>query len=396
MKRAASAAGKKSGGVAKKCRTIASTVREADNIPQPVRSMLCDSLLRTFSTYKAERHPLQASVSDLVGKVLKEAQNKFQAAINEAQQKKKAIETEAAPVTRKHDAAAAASEAAAKALADSKTAVADSKTALKDAKSALHDLKEEERVAASETSATSSKKEKLEELSRDFIGPIKEGAKQGAAQGRHVGKELGSSLEPEFLECVTRTFSKAYSAWGTFDYIVDKKLDEQLQSLFASLAKDLQAQEAAKEARATAIENAKGAVTAAEEKVKAMEEVCGNATTNAKEAETAAKAAAAEAKQQLQQIQKAADSCAHAEAALSAFRNGALAAYTEVEALAAPPPEPEKPAATLVDTAMAPAPAVQAAPSVLPSPGVLLSRVAQAVGGLASSPRTLGMSPRTA
>jgi chromosome segregation ATPase len=380
------AAGQKAGSVAKKCRTLLPTIRDAD-IPQPVRSMLKDSLVRTFSTYKEDRHPLQKEMSELVASVLNGTQRKLQGAITEAQQKKAALEAEAATLTAANDAAQGASEAAATAFADSKTVLADSKTALKDAKTALHDLEAAAKHAESESVATAAKKQKLETVIADTITAVREGTKHGAAAGKHVGSVLGSSLETEFLGCVTTTFSKAGSAWGTFDHIVDKRLEETLKNLVAGLAADLEKNASEKETCAAKIEAAKGAVAAAVEKEKAMEEACTN--TASEEAKTAAKATAAALKPHQQQIQKAADAITHAEAALAAFQAGPLAAYAEVEAHTAPPPPPEpvETAGASIEAAMdpAPAPAAKKAPTILPSPGVL-SWIGQA-SGLAASPR---------
>merc|ERR1719162_1078185 len=96
MKRALSNVSKAGGNVAKKCKTIAATVRSADDVPVPVRSMICDTLVRTFGTYKEERHAYQNTAAALVGDILQKAQGKFQAAINEANDKKAAVEAEAA------------------------------------------------------------------------------------------------------------------------------------------------------------------------------------------------------------------------------------------------------------------------------------------------------------
>jgi len=119
-------------------------------------------------------------------------------------------------------------------------------------------------------------------LTKDFLGPIKEGTQHGAAAGRHVGKELASTVEAEFLNHVTRTFSKASDTWSTFDKIVDTRLGGMVQKAVADLGSDIQRMEAEKGTRAAKVEAAKGAITAAEEKAKAMEEACGNAATKAK------------------------------------------------------------------------------------------------------------------
>jgi chromosome segregation ATPase len=391
-KRTASKVGRKIGtGVAKKCRTIAASLKHAESVPQPVRSMLRDTLVRTFNTYKEERHAFQVTVSDTVGKVLKAEQAKFQTAISEATAKKSAAETEANSLSQASEGAHATSDAAAKGHADSQTAVSDSKAELKNAKSALHDLEAAAKAADAAASATSTKKGKLEVLSTDYVATIREGTKTGPAAGKHVGKELGGcGLEAEFITCVTTSFSKASSTWSTFDKLIDGKLEENLKQVLARFTAELATDESEKAARATAIESAKAAVLAGEEKVKAMEEACAIASTAAKEADAAAKTAAAALKKQQGEVAKAADALKHAEKDLESFNTHALAAYTELEART-PPPEPEQPAETAVDAAMEAAPPAaerSAAATMAASPGILLQRAAQAatqaVGRLAS------------
>lgn len=399
MKRTLSKASFKAGGnVAKKCKTIAAIVRSADDVPIPVRSMICDTLVRTFSTYKEDRHAYQNTAAALVADILKKSQGKLEAAITEASSKKAAVDAEAATFSATNDAAVAAADAAANALAGSKAAVAESKTALKDAKSYSHNLETVVKTAEAEATAAATKKEKLETLSKDFLGPIKEGTQHGAAAGKHVTKVLESSLESEFLACVTRTFSKASSSWGTFDNIIDQRLAEQLKTVLVGLASDIDKMAADKEGCAANIVSAEAAITAAVDKVKVTEDEETAAAAASKEASAAAKAAGAAHKQQQQHVQKAADVCADAEKALNAFTKGALAAYTEVESRAAPPPPPapepvEEPVApqAAVAAAMAPAPAVVERPSILPSPAVLL----QQARNLLPSPRA-AQSPRVA
>jgi len=377
MKRSASKAGHKSGGVVtKKCRMLVSTIRDAD-VPKAVRTMLCDTLVRTFGTYKENRHPLQNTVSKMVGEILEGARGKLQGAINEAQQKHATLERDGSALISAKDGARLAFEAAAKHLADSKMALADGKAAHKDAKTVLHDLESAAKDAKAALRALTDKKQSLETL-----------------QGKHVAKMMGD-LEPEFVTCVARTFSKPREWFGTFDNIVDKRLEEARSKVIAAVTADVTANESANEARAANIEAAKGAIVAADESAKAMEAAAEGAATAAKEADAAAKVAAGAAKSLEQQIHKAADACTHADEALAAFTNEQLAAYAEVEARAAPPPEPEAEKAEGIEAAMepAPAPAARSTPSILPSPGVL-SWVAQA-SGLSRSPQ-IAQTPRVA
>jgi len=397
--KAAGAARKKmkgAAGVTKKCRTIAAAIRTQEALPKAVRTMLSDTLVRTFATYKDERHPLQVNISDTVGSVLKGAQQGLQAAIQEAQQKKSGLDATLAGLSQLNNSAVADAEAASNNATNAKTALADSKTGLKDAKSTLHDLEAAVKQATSDFAVTTAKKAKLEGLTTDFINPIKEGTKHGAAAGKHVEKEVGALVEPEFLVCVGRTFSKASSTWGTFDGIVVHKAEAALTGGVAALAVELEAMAAATVTRASDIEHTKVAIAAAEEKVKAMDEACTNATVAAKEADSAAKAAAANVKHSTADVEKAGASCSVAEAALASFTNGALAAYQECVEHHAPPPEPEPvveaaaPAPLAEAMTAAPPAAARPSPTILPSPGVLLSRaaagMAQAVG-LAPSPR---------
>lgn len=388
--------------MAKKCKKIAASIRTADSLPQPVRKIISDRLVHVFGTYKEERHPFQKTVSELVGKTLETTQANLQAAINQARERKATDETEAGNLAAANDAAQAASDAANQAMASAKAACADSHNALKDAKTHLQDLETAVKTAEADATTTAAKKEKLEALVKEFFTPVKQGTldkglnKSAAWVGKHLGKEFSASLEHEFVTCVVRTFSKAASAWGTFDHIIDKELDVALKNIVDGLASELVAMEAAKGKRAADVEAAAAAITTATENAKAAEEVNTNATNAAKDAKAAAKAAAAAAKAHQKHTEKAADALEHAEHALAAFQQGALAAFTDAEAHTAPPPPPApEPEAAAVDAAMAPAPApaARAAPSILPSPGVL-SWVAQA-SGLSRSPQ-VAPSPQVA
>jgi len=374
-------------GVTPKCRTIASAIRSAEGVPAPVKSMLCDTLTRSFGTYKEERHALQKTVSDLVGKILKESESKLQAAINGAKQNKAAVEAEAGPAVQANDQATAALEAAAKALADSKQAVADSKAAVRDAKVGLHGLKDALHTTDADHKAAVARKAAFETLIADYITPIKQGELGGVAAGKHVASVVKSTVEPEFLSCVAETFAKKGNTWGTFDNIVDKKLSEVVTGTVASVTAEIEKLAAAKEAKAAEIESQKVVITTAEEKVKGTEEATTAASAAVKEAETAAKAASVGLKPFASGINKATEAVTNAEDALAAFTKGPLAAYAEVEARTAPPPPPEPEQAGGLEQAMQAAPAVQAAPSMLPSPRIAVGRAMEAVGSLMGSPR---------
>lgn len=377
----------RSGNVAVKCRKIAASISGAEDVPKPVRTMLCDTLVRTFTTYKEDRHAFQNEASGLVGSILNKTQGKLQAAIKEAQTKKAGVDAEHNSASAANDAAVGASEAAAKALADSKTAITDSKTAVKEAKAHLHDLEAETKTADAAAAAADTKKATLETLVNDYIPGVKAGTNAGPRAGNRVSKDVSSCVDPEFLTCVGRTFSKPVATWGTFDKIVAERLDGFISKSLAAVTADIASMASAKETRAANVESAKAAITAAEETAKAKEEASTGAAAAAKEAEAAAAATVKTLKGHQGHVSKAAAECKEAEDKLAAFQNGALAAYTEVESRKAPEPEPEAPAeaapAAPVAAAMAPAPAQPAArPSILSSPQVVM----QAARRMLSSP----------
>jgi len=410
MKRTASKAAGAARKMAKTITKIEPTIKAAESLPEPVRSIIANRLVHVFGTYKEDRHAFQKTCSDLVASTLKATQGGLQAAINEAQGKKGAEEAQGGSLAATHNAADAASGAAAQAAADSKAALDDSHKGAKDAKAALHDLEAAQKQGETDAANTGAKKEKLEALIKEFFTPVKEGTLdkglKGSASyaGKHLKKDFSGTLESEFLACVIRTFSKAAASWGTFDHIVDKELDQSLKTISASLTAELGALAAAKDTRAANIEGAKAAVTAADEHAKAADEANNGATAAAKEAKKAAKATDASVKQQQKVIDKAAGHLKDAEDAMTTFQEGPLAAYTEAEAFTAPPPEPEPvepESAPLVDQAMTAAPprAVQQAMTAsrpAMSPGVLMQRAASSMAaavGLAPSPR-VASSPR--
>lgn len=224
------------------------------------------------------------------------------------------------------------------------------------------------------------------------FGAIREGTlSKGLSKiATQVGKSLANdhNIQQEFVTCVVRTFSKTAADWGTFDRIIDQELDQRLKAIVVNLGKDLDNFASAKEARVVNIENAKAAIATAEDKVKAAEEAHNTATAAATDAKGAAKTAAAMLKEQQKKIEKAGHILESEQHNLSTFKEGAMAAYTEVEAYAPPPPAPEEPAEETqaaqapIDQAMeaAPAPAKRGSATILSSPGILLNRAAQAVG----------------
>jgi len=385
MKRALSKP-KIGGRVKKQCKSVAAAIRQSEEIPAPVRSMLADNLARTFATYKADRHEYQNSASSLVNTILTTAQGKLQAEIDAAQGAKTAGEAEVATLAATATAADEASKAAEAKLAEGKTKVNECKTALKDAKAALSKLESDVKTGTSDFQAATSKKAKIEAVTPEYLTPIKEGTKSGAAAGRHVTSVLSSSLEPEFVTCVTRTFSKTSSEWGTFDKIVDERLAGMVVKVVAGLTAEIAAIEAAQGERNASIETAKAAITTAEENAKAADEACAAAGAAAKEAEATAKAASSALKTGEQQVHKAAQVLAHAEDALKSFSNGAMKDYNELEARKAPEPKPvpEEPTAPTADAAMAPAPS-QPAPTMASSPTI--RGMVESVRNFVSSPR---------
>lgn len=389
--------------VEKSCSVIASSIKTAESIPQPVRSILSTKLVQIFGTYKEDRHEFQTTCSALVGKTLKATEAGLQAAIKEAEGSKAGADQEGAAREAANNAALAASEAAAGEATTQRDALASCQKELKDAKQAQHDAETAVKTLEEDTRKTAAKKDSLQTLNKEFFSVVRDGtlakglSKSASWAGKKLGADFADSLEKEFLVCVVRTFSKAAATWDTFDGIINSELDSKLQKIEANLESEIQALAGKKDPTAANVETCKAAVAAAEERVKAAEEVVTNATNAAKDAKTAAKAATASLGEQKKVIGKAESVLEDAKSALSTFQAGALAAFAEAEANTAPPPppEPEVPAeAAPLDEVMTAAPeaAKQTSPGILPSPRVLLTRAASGVASAVSS--RLAPSPR--
>lgn len=379
MKRASSKAAP--GAVVKKCKSIASSISQASDVPAPVRSMVVSSLPQAFGTFKEERHPFQVKTTELVHDILNAELSKLAATADAAKKHHESLSAELAALSSANDGAAAAASAGAKALEDRRARVTENKQALKDARAALHNLEVETKTAAAAAAASASRKEKLETLSQDYLVKVKDGATPAGAAARHVTKEVAESVDAEFLTCVTRTFSKTPSSWGTFDRIVDERLQGMLQQAVAGLGGDIARLASEEATHVQQIEAARSSIAKAEETAQAGDAACIDAINAAKEAEQAAKTAGNAMKQKAAELQKAADAFANAEDSCKKFQDGPLAAYSQLEARSRPlPKEPEAPAGqATADEAMAAAPEQAAAPSIMSSPAVLLQRAANAV-----------------
>jgi SWI/SNF-related matrix-associated actin-dependent regulator 1 of chromatin subfamily A len=347
----------KAASVSSKCSVISRAILSAESLPEVVASMLAKKLEETFGTYKEERHPYQVTIAGMVGETLAAVEKDLQKAIDDAAAKKRCLETEHASVLAGSNDACVASEAAAKEAEDKKAALADSKKTLSEAKAAREAVQANLKKAEADLLSPSAKKETAERLTNEFLTPLKGGEtpagnfKKYVSDAKSIAKEGG--LDERFTHYLPGTLSKA-SGWKTFDQIVVKEFEEQLTKITATWTAEIETAATAKAASTTELEAATAAVAAAEEAAKAADEAAKTASAAASEAGAAAKAAAVTAKPELAMIEKAAKACAAAEEELALFKSGALAAYTEVEALAKPV-EPEPAPAPEAEVAAAPA-----------------------------------------
>lgn len=332
-----------------KCTQVARAINNLKTLAPAVRSVVTSKIGDAFGTYKDERHPYQVQIITMVNECLSTAQSNLQTAINEAEAKKASFEAEISSVVSANDAAVAAAQAASQTAEEKKTALADSKTALKNAKASLQQAEVTAKTGAAESAAVTTKKEQLEAFTSNILGPAKDGtidpslSKKGVTDFKQIGKLF--SFEAQMVASVCSALGNKSENWGTFDRIVMKDAEDQLQSVLTDLNGKIAAAEPTAQQNVAAIETAKGAVAAAEAAEKAAEEADAAAKAAVKEANEAAKKAASDIKKFQPQINKSMKAVETAKADLEAFTAGPLAAFAELEAYSPPPPPPVEPEA---------------------------------------------------
>jgi len=354
MKRPASTAGpaaKKAKGpsVTAQCKEVARALAGAEAYPPQVLAMLSENLAACLSEPKEDRHAFQARVAEMAGEVLTSIKAGIEGKISAAKEKLEKADAEKATREAAVEETKAKAVQGSEALDSAKKEVQAAVAEMKAANEALKKAEQEQKAGDAELAGNESKKAKLESTIETIFVPCKEGALQpalitkGVQELTKLGKDWG--FDTALITSLPSALSKEPASRGSFDSVVVKQVEEELQNRLETLKKSLAEAAPAREERAGQVSAKSAALEAAKLKDQSLVAAVKAAQEASKEAEAAMKAAARalkafgpEMKSTGAELAEAEESLASIEGVLATFR-GLLDRSKEV------PPEPAAEAA---------------------------------------------------
>jgi len=322
-----------------KCAAISEAVKDSD-LPEHVSQALAASVSSCLKTYKADRHPFQVQMLEMIGETFANSKTAQKSALETAQAKisgfdttkdarqeelasaeKKASEA-AALVTERKTAHSTDGEALKKAVADRKASGAAQKNC---------DKSIEELVA---------KKAKLETaFSAEGFGTFKEkaGTISGVKQFTKACHECG--FDKSLLDAVPTVLTSSPENRGTFGALIVEQLEAQLSKALAEISTSQSETEAGRSEHAKAIETADLALKEAQEKDEASKKALEEAVAEQTQASQNVAAIKKAIQGALPELEQAKRDVAAATDTLNKMESGAWAYFAELLEHA-PPPEP--------------------------------------------------------
>lgn len=342
------------------CSAVSKALDSATGLSESVVKMLVGVVPTSLALLKEERHGYQESAVAMIGEALAAKDAALDKAKAEAAAKLAEVTAEKGTLA----AVVTEAEGAAKALTEAEEAakkkVEEDTTALKGATEASKAAVAAEASGDAAAATGEATKTSLETVQKDHLDPLIEGtAAEMKASVKVVVKAAKDnlSLDSGLLDSLAPTLSKPKDGRGTFDGLVVKQLQEAFAAVVASLAASLAETVGGKEARTAAVASTAAAVEAAKATLEASEKALAEAKEATKAGEAKVKEAKATAKTSDPAMKKAAKESEAAEAASTAFKEGALKAYAELKDRVPPPPPPveEEPVAEPAEPEPAPA-----------------------------------------
>lgn len=359
MKRPASAAPigrppKKSpaeAAMADKCKAIGEAVKASD-LPDHIAQALAAAVGSCMKTYKAERHPFQNQMLEMIGETLTNSKVAQKSALENAQAKISGFD--AAKEARQEELAGAeklaaeAAEMVSERKAVHVTAAEALKKAVADRKASAAAQKNSEKVLEE----LAAKKSKLETaFSAEGFGALKEkpGSASAVKQFTKACQECG--FDKSLLDSVPPVLTSSPENRGTFGALIVEQLESQYNKALTDLSNSQGETETAKSEHAQAMESSDLVLKTAQEKdeesKKSLEEAVAQQSQTAKKVSEIKKAIQGA----LPELEQAKRDVAAATDALNKLEGGALAYFAELLEHS-PPPEPvEEPAVEASDSA---------------------------------------------
>lgn len=332
--------------IEEKCSAVLEALNESTVLPESIRGMLCNGLLGCLGVLRDQRHAYQETVVSWVGESLDEIEKTIQAVIEKAQADLAGADSEKVAREAAQSVAQESLDKAKETGSHLGEKLASDISALKEAARALADVQAAEEAGNAELLAASEEKDKLETMLKDTYAPLKEGSVVGAATKKlvtalvQVGKSL--SFDASLIDSLPAALKKAPDARGMFDGIVLKQYEDGFAKRIAELDQLLAEGAPAKEARAAAVLDAQTAKDGAEEQKRTSTVALQEAQKAVKEGEAKLKTAKKAVGDLAPELEEAKMNFENASARLAAFREGPLAAFTELRDRSTPPPVEEE------------------------------------------------------
>lgn len=333
---ASGAAAKKSkgGSMSKQFKEVATALKEAEGYPPQVISMLSENLPNCLSETKEERHEFQVKVCSMLEEVLGSVQASCEKKLAEANSK--LSEADSIKVSREAAEAAAktATEAAKESAETAKKDLDAATSNLKSKNSELKAAKNEQEAGDAELLQAEDMKSKIESIVTEVFGPCKEGTldaskvKSGIAEVCKLGKEF--SFDAALMHSLPSALAKAPGVRGSFDELVVKQVEGELEGRKEKLLALLKEGESGRAERAKKVADAEGAVAEATSSKTAKEDALKGAQAAEKEALAAEKAAEKARKGFGAEMKEVQASLEEATSGLESFTGGPLATFQEL------------------------------------------------------------------
>lgn len=329
--------------IARDCGLVASALMEAEKLPEATRKMLSAELNNIF-VVKEERHAFQDKVIGMIKETLDGIEAGFKESIAAADAKVASADTEKASRDEALANAKAVHEQKVAAVGSCKENLSNAASECKAANTALKEAEAAQKSGDAELLLAATKKEKIETFTKETLAKLKETNEGGTKTFEKSCKEFG--IDAGEIKALSSALAKDPAIRGTFDAMVVKKLEEDLDKMVSGLSEKLASGEPAKQERASAVDAAKARKDAADAAKESAEKALSDAEAAEKESKAAAKDAQASVDKFMPEMQEIADARDDATTALSDFEAGAKTAFAQLESRSStPPPEPEPEAA---------------------------------------------------
>jgi len=354
----AGAAAKKAKGppVGKICKDVASALKSS-SLPPHVSTMLSQAMPGCLGACKEERHEFQARVVEMASEAMASVEADLQAKITAAEEKLASADAEK---TSREAAVEATKKAAEEKSGLTEAAKKEAEAAaeeLKKASEAVKAAEHEQKAGDQKFTQAEAKKEKLQSAVTSVFIPCKDGTVEAAGKAKAIQEitKLGRAegFDTALLTSLPSALEKEPSNRGTFDSVVVKQVEDELQKRLDQLAETLAAAAPEREERAQKVSAAAAGLEAAKIKDASAKEAAKAAVDAQKAAVVEEKAAAKALKGFGGEMKSTAAELKDTKEALEEFKSGVLADFTQLveRSNVVPEPAPEEPEAAPAEAA---------------------------------------------